>query len=55
MAVEAIIQELKKMSILVDSSKQIEQVATCSANQDTEIGKTLAQAMDKVGKDGVVI
>jgi len=54
MAVEAIVEELKKMSIAVNSSKQIEQVATCSANQDVEIGKKLAEAMDKVGKDGVV-
>jgi chaperonin GroEL len=54
MAVEAIVEELKKMSIPVASSRQIQQVATCSANQDSEIGKTLAQAMDKVGKDGVV-
>jgi chaperonin GroEL len=54
MAVEAIVGELKKMSISVDSTKQIEQVATCSANQDIEIGKKLAEAMDKVGKDGVV-
>ncbi|OHB61646.1 MAG: chaperonin GroL, partial [Planctomycetes bacterium RBG_13_46_10] len=53
-AVEVIIQELQKMSISVDSSKQIEQVATCSANQDVEIGKKLAEAMDKVGKDGVI-
>ncbi len=53
-AVEAIVEALKKMSIGVDSSKQIEQVATCSANQDTEIGKTMATAMDKVGKDGVI-
>jgi chaperonin GroEL len=53
-AVETIIEELKKMSIPVDSSKQIEQVATCSANQDIEIGKKLAEAMDKVGKDGVI-
>ncbi len=53
-AVEAIIDELHKMSISVDSGKQIEQVATCSANQDAEIGKTLAQAMEKVGKDGVI-
>jgi chaperonin GroEL len=53
-AVEAIINELHKMSISVDSGKQIEQVATCSANQDAEIGKTLAQAMEKVGKDGVI-
>ncbi|MFA6426300.1 MAG: chaperonin GroEL [Phycisphaerae bacterium] len=54
MAVEKIIDELKKMSTAVNSSKQIEQVATCSANQDAEIGKTMAQAMEKVGKDGVI-
>ena len=53
-AVETIIEELKKMSTPVESSKQIEQVATCSANQDIEIGKKLAEAMDKVGKDGVI-
>jgi len=53
-AVKAIIEELQKMSITVDSSKQIEQVATCSANQDVEIGKKMAEAMDKVGKDGVI-
>ncbi len=53
-AVETIVAELKKMCIPVESGKQIEQVATCSANQDAEIGKTLAQAMDKVGKDGVI-
>ena len=38
MAVEAIVNELKNMSVSVDSGKQIEQVATCSANQDIEIG-----------------
>jgi len=54
MAVEQIVKELQKMSIQVDSSKQIEQVATCSANQDVEIGKKMAEAMDKVGKDGVI-
>jgi len=53
-AVDAIVEQLQKMSISVDSSKQIEQVATCSANQDVEIGKKLAEAMDKVGKDGVI-
>jgi len=53
-AVETIVSELQKMSIAVDSSKQIEQVATCSANQDAEIGKKMAEAMDKVGKDGVI-
>ncbi|PKL47144.1 MAG: chaperonin GroEL [Planctomycetes bacterium HGW-Planctomycetes-1] len=54
MAVEKIVDELKKMSTSVESGKQIEQVATCSANQDAEIGKTMAQAMEKVGKDGVI-
>jgi len=53
-AVEQIVEELHKMSTPVKSSKQIEQVATCSANQDVEIGKKLAEAMDKVGKDGVI-
>jgi chaperonin GroEL len=54
MAVEAIVAELHRMSITVESSKQIEQVAVCSANQDLEIGRRLAEAMDKVGKDGVI-
>jgi len=53
-AVNTIVEELKIMSIPVASGKQIEQVATCSANQDVEIGKKLAEAMDKVGKDGVI-
>ncbi len=53
-AVDTIVKELQKMSIPVASSRQIEQVATCSANQDAEIGKKLAEAMDKVGKDGVI-
>jgi chaperonin GroEL len=54
MGVDAIVQELHNMSTPVESSKQIEQVATCSANQDVEIGKKLAEAMNKVGKDGVI-
>ena len=53
-AVAAMVEALGKMSTPVDSSKQVQQVATCSANQDAEIGKTLSQAMDKVGKDGVI-
>ncbi|MCP4261486.1 MAG: chaperonin GroEL [Planctomycetes bacterium] len=52
--VEAVVDELYNMSIPVESTKQIEQVATCSANQDEEIGKKLAEAMNKVGKDGVI-
>ncbi len=53
-AVAAIVEELKKMSKKIESSKEIAQVGTCSANQDEEIGKIIAQAMDKVGKDGVI-
>ncbi len=54
LAVDKIVEELQKMSIPVESGKQIEQVATCSANQDVEIGKKMAEAMNKVGKDGVI-
>jgi len=54
MAVETVINELHKMSTPIKSSKQIEQVATCSANQDVEIGRKLTEAMEKVGKDGVI-
>ena len=54
MAVDAIVDALFDMATAVESSKQIQQVATCSANQEVEIGKRLAQAMDKVGKDGVI-
>jgi chaperonin GroEL len=53
-AVEQIVKELHKMATPIESTKQIEQVATCSANQDVEIGKKLAEAMEKVGKDGVI-
>ncbi|MHC4510721.1 MAG: chaperonin GroEL [Planctomycetota bacterium] len=52
--VEQIVKELQKMSTPIESSRQIEQVATCSANQDEEIGRKLAEAMEKVGKDGVI-
>ena len=54
LAVSAIVDELKNMSKKVSSSKEIAQVGTCSANQDAEIGKIIADAMDKVGKDGVI-
>jgi len=53
-AVAAITDALAAISIPVQSSQQIKQVATCSANQDAEIGQTMAKAMDKVGKDGVI-
>ncbi|MEM1330905.1 MAG: chaperonin GroEL, partial [Planctomycetota bacterium] len=53
-AITAIIGELKTMSKPVSGSKEIAQVGTCSANQDESIGKIIAHAMDKVGKDGVI-
>ncbi|KAA0215873.1 MAG: chaperonin GroEL [Leptolyngbya sp. PLA3] len=53
-AVAALVDELAKMSKPVASSREIAQVGTCSANQDEEIGKIIATAMDKVGKDGVI-
>jgi chaperonin GroEL len=53
-AVDAIIEELGRMSKKVDSSQQVAQVGASSANQDPQIGKQIADAMDKVGKDGVI-
>lgn len=53
-AVEAVVAELHKLSIPVSGSKDIEDVGTISANNDREIGRLIAQAMDKVGKDGVI-
>ena len=53
-AVKIIIEELKKISKPVSGRKEIEQVATISANNDPEIGKIIADAMEKVGKDGVI-
>src|SRR5437870_1159811 len=54
LAVDAIVEELRKMSKKVESSKEVAQVGTSSANQDEVIGKMIADAMDKVGKDGVI-
>src|SRR5687767_7998736 len=53
-AVAALVEALEQASKKVSSSKEIAQVGTCSANQDEEIGKIIAEAMDKVGKDGVI-
>ena len=53
-AVTAIVDELRRMSKKVSGSKEIAQVGACSANQDTSIGQIIAEAMDKVGKDGVI-
>lgn len=53
-ASEAIIAELKKASKKVGGKDEIAQVATISANSDDKIGKLIAEAMEKVGKDGVI-
>ena len=53
-AVEAIVAELKKMSKAVKDRAEIAAVATISANQDKNIGEIIADAMDKVGKDGTI-
>lgn len=53
-AVDKVISELKSQSRDVKTSKDIAQVATVSANSDTEIGELIASAMEQVGKDGVI-
>lgn len=53
-AVEAVVAALAKQSKIIDSSNEITQVASISANNDEEIGKMIAHAMEKVGKDGVI-
>ncbi len=53
-AVEDVTEKLKAMSIKVKNKKDLENVATVACNFDTEIGGKIAEAMDKVGKDGVI-
>ncbi|MGH7673201.1 MAG: chaperonin GroEL [Gemmatimonadales bacterium] len=53
-AVEAVVAELKKISVPTAGRKEIAQVGSISANNDKEIGDLIAEAMDKVGKDGVI-
>jgi len=53
-ACASILNELKAISKDVDTKEQIAQVATISANSDTDIGNMIAEAMEKVGKDGVI-
>ncbi|NGM88755.1 chaperonin GroEL [Parapusillimonas sp. SGNA-6] len=53
-AVAAVVEELRKLSKPISTSKEIAQVATLSANSDEAIGKIIADAMDKVGKEGVI-
>lgn len=52
--VERLIEELDKISIPVEDREKIKQVATISANNDTEIGELLAEALEQVGKEGVI-
>ena len=53
-AVETVIEELKKISKPCQSKKEISQIGSISANNDSTIGDLIAEAMDKVGKDGVI-
>jgi chaperonin GroEL len=53
-AVSAVVEELKKISRPCTSSREIAQIGAISANADESIGKTIAEAMDKVGKEGVI-
>ncbi|NHQ60259.1 chaperonin GroEL [Chlorobium sp. BLA1] len=53
-AVKEVVQELRNISRNISGKKEIAQVGTISANNDPEIGELIAEAMDKVGKDGVI-
>jgi chaperonin GroEL len=54
LAVDAVVAELKKMSVPIKGKKEIAQVGAIAANNDKEIGDKLADAMERVGKDGVI-
>src|SRR5579872_1276924 len=53
-AVERVVDYIKKSSCAVSDKKEIEQIATISANSDETIGELIAQAMERVGRDGVI-
>src|SRR5699024_12528086 len=53
-AVAAVVTELQALATPCESSKNIEQVGTISANSDSSLGKIIADAMEKVGKEGVI-
>jgi chaperonin GroEL len=53
-AVDAVVEELKKLSKPCKTKKEISQIGTISANNDSTIGDLIAEAMEKVGKDGVI-
>ena len=54
LAVASVVDELKKISRPCSSSKEVAQIGSISANLDTEVGRIIAEAMDKVGKEGVI-
>ncbi len=54
LAVKAVVEEIKATAKPASDSKAIEQVGSISANSDTTVGKLIAQAMEKVGKEGVI-
>lgn len=53
-AVTRVVAELKKSTKMITTSEEIEQVATISANDDKVVGKLIARAMERVGKEGVI-
>ncbi len=53
-AVDAVIQHVKDLAISVSGKKEIEQIATISANNDARVGELISEAMDRVGKNGVI-
>ncbi|MSR22791.1 MAG: chaperonin GroEL [Gemmatimonadetes bacterium] len=53
-AVEKVVEQLRKLSVETKGKKEIAQVGTISANSDSEVGELIADAMEKVGKDGVI-
>ncbi len=53
-AVDAVVEELKELSTSIKDKKEVAQVATIAANGDNKIGSDIAEAMEKVGKDGVI-
>ncbi|KAK4591078.1 hypothetical protein RGQ29_021320 [Quercus rubra] len=54
MAVDAVLSDLKSKALMISTSEEIKQVATISANGESEIGDLIARAMEKVGKEGVI-
>lgn len=52
--VKAVVQKLQEMKIEIQDRKMIEQIGTIASNNDTQVGQLLAEAMEKVGKDGVI-